>query len=117
MAEMYIGSSLFPGTSNEDQLKRIFRLMGTPSESSWPGISPYTEYKHNSSIYVTRDLSVVLPQIELFGIDLLQRMLRLRPESRISAMDALSYPWLDDLQLPSQILIDSSMHRVANSFN
>jgi serine/threonine protein kinase len=117
MAEMYMGSALFPGTSNEDQLKRIFRLMDTPSESSWLGISQYTEYKQNSSIYATQDLRLVLPQIDLFDIDLLQRMLRLRPEFRISAMDALSHPWFDDLQLPGQILIDSSMYRVASSLN
>ena len=95
MAEMYIGGALFPGTSNEDQLKRIFRLMGSPSESSWPGISQYTEYKQSSSIYTTQDLSVVLPQSDPCSIDLLQKMLQLQPEFRISAEDALSHPWFD----------------------
>ncbi|KAK4924685.1 negative regulator of the PHO system, partial [Elasticomyces elasticus] len=36
MAEMYTGRPLFPGTTNEDQLQKIFRLMGTPSERTWP---------------------------------------------------------------------------------
>jgi serine/threonine protein kinase len=95
MAEMYIGGALFPGISNEDQLKRIFCLMGTPSESSWPGISQYAEYKQSSSIYATQDLSMVLPQSDPCGIDLLQRMLQLKPEFRISTVDALSHPWFD----------------------
>jgi negative regulator of PHO system len=97
MAEMYTGRPLFPGTTNEDQLVRIFRIMGTPSERTWPGISQYTEYKQSFQMYATQDLRVILPQIDPIGIDLLQRMLQLRPELRISAHDALNHPWFSDL--------------------
>ncbi|KAJ5054695.1 uncharacterized protein L3040_000961 [Drepanopeziza brunnea f. sp. 'multigermtubi'] len=97
MAEMYTGRPLFPGTTNEDQLVRIFRIMGTPSERSWPGISQYSEYKQNFQMYATQDLRVILPQIDPIGLDLLQRMLQLRPELRISAHDALQHPWFNDL--------------------
>ncbi|CAD6500817.1 BgTH12-06522 [Blumeria graminis f. sp. triticale] len=98
MAEMYTGRPLFPGTTNEDQLLRIFRIMGTPSERTWPGISLYSEYKQNFQIYATQDLRNFLPQIGLHGLDLLQRMLQLRPELRISAHDALQHPWFNDLR-------------------
>jgi len=97
MAEMYTGRPLFPGTTNEDQLVRIFRIMGTPSERTWPGITQYSEYKPNFQMYATQDLRVILPQIDPTGIDLLQRMLQLRPELRISAHDALQHPWFNDL--------------------
>jgi serine/threonine protein kinase len=97
MAEMYTGRPLFPGTTNEDQLVRIFRIMGTPSERAWPGISQYSEYKQNFQMFATQDLRSILPQIDPSGIDLLQRMLQLRPELRISAHDALQHPWFNDL--------------------
>ncbi|KAM3070463.1 negative regulator of the PHO system [Clarireedia jacksonii] len=97
MAEMYTGRPLFPGTTNEDQLVRIFRIMGTPSERTWPGISQFSEYKANFQMYATQDLRVILPQIDAVGIDLLQRMLQLRPELRISAADACNHPWFNDL--------------------
>lgn len=102
MAEMYTGRPLFPGTTNEDQLVRIFRIMGTPSERSWPGISQFSEYKPNLQVFNTQDLRVILPQIDPTGIDLLQRMLQLRPELRISAHDALQHPWFNDLNQQGQ---------------
>ncbi|MCJ1382527.1 negative regulator of the PHO system [Xylographa soralifera] len=97
MAEMYTGRPLFPGTTNEDELQKIFRLMGTPSERSWPGISQFPEYKPNFHIYATQDLRLILPQIDQQGLDLLGRMLQLRPEMRISAKDALNHAWFRDL--------------------
>ena len=99
MAEMYTGRPLFPGTTNEDQLIRIFRIMGTPSERSWPGISQFAEYKQNFQMYATQDLRQILPQIDAAGIDLLRAMLQLRPELRISASEALQHPWFADLNV------------------
>ena len=97
MAEMYTGRPLFPGTTNEDELHKIFRLMGTPSEHTWPGISKYPEYKANFPVYATQDLRALLPQIDVQGIELLNQMLQLRPELRVSAKDALLHQWFVDL--------------------
>lgn len=97
MAEMYTGRPLFPGTTNEDQLQKIFRIMGTPSERSWPGISQFPEYKSNFHVYATQDLRMFLPQIDQVGLDLISRMLQLRPEMRLSAHQTLKHPWFEDL--------------------
>lgn len=97
MAEMFTGRPLFPGTTNEDQIVRIFRIMGTPTERTWPGLTSFPEYKPNWQMYATQSLSSILPQIDRDGIDLLQRMLQLRPELRISAHDALQHHWFNDL--------------------
>lgn len=44
-AEMVTGRPLFPGDSEIDQLFRIFRYMGTPNESIWPGVSELPDFK------------------------------------------------------------------------
>lgn len=38
-------SPLFPGDSEIDQLFRIFRTKGTPTEETWPGVSQLPDYK------------------------------------------------------------------------
>jgi negative regulator of PHO system len=102
MAEMFTGRPLFPGTTNEDQIVRIFRIMGTPTERTWPGITQFPEYKPTFQMYATQDLRNILPAIDPTGIDLLQRMLQLRPELRISAHDALQHPWFNDIVMHQQ---------------
>ncbi|OQO02263.1 Negative regulator of the PHO system [Cryoendolithus antarcticus] len=97
MAEMFTGRPLFPGTTNEDQLLKIFRLMGTPSERSWPGISQFPEYKPNWPVYATQELRAILPSVDAAGLQLLGQMLQVRPEMRCSAQQALGHPWFAEL--------------------
>jgi cyclin-dependent kinase len=42
---MASGRPLFPGNSISDQLQRIFKVLGTPTEESWPKVSQLPEYK------------------------------------------------------------------------
>ncbi|KAL8669197.1 MAG: hypothetical protein Q9168_006209, partial [Polycauliona sp. 1 TL-2023] len=102
MAEMYTGRPLFPGTTNEDQLQKIFRLMGTPSERSWPGITSFPEYKSGWHVYATQDLRQILPSVEPAALDLLGRCLQLRPEMRVGARDAMDHVWFRDLGVARQ---------------
>ena len=36
---------LFPGDSEIDQLFKIFRTLGTPTEATWPGVSQLPDFK------------------------------------------------------------------------
>lgn len=51
LSQLYItemssgGQPLFPGSSVEDQLDLIFRVLGTPNEDSWPGLTSLPLYK------------------------------------------------------------------------
>lgn len=39
------GKPLFAGSSITDQLDLMFRVLGTPTEQSWPGLAGLPEYK------------------------------------------------------------------------
>ena len=39
------GRPLFPGSDVDDQIKRVFKLLGTPTEETWPGMSGLPDYK------------------------------------------------------------------------
>lgn len=93
MAEMLTGRPIFPGSSNDDELHRIFKIMGTPTEQTWPGISHFPNYNPNFHIYPPQDLAMIVPQVDPIGLDLLMQLLQMRPEMRISARDALAHPW------------------------
>ncbi|BCR95713.1 negative regulator of the PHO system [Aspergillus luchuensis] len=93
MAEMYTGSALFAGTTNAEQLLKIFDIMGTPTELTWPGVSQLPEYRNDFPSRSPQSLQQIIPSLDPVGVDLLERMLQLRPEARISATEALNHPW------------------------
>ncbi|VDK43550.1 unnamed protein product [Taenia asiatica] len=47
-AELVTGDPLFCGDSGIDQLFHIFRIMGVPTEESWPGVTMLRDYNFNS---------------------------------------------------------------------
>lgn len=38
------GRPLFPGSDVLDQLMKIFRVLGTPTEETWPGVTHLADY-------------------------------------------------------------------------
>ena len=47
-AEMATGDPLFCGDSEIDQLYQIFRMKGTPTEETWPGVTKLPNYSPTS---------------------------------------------------------------------
>merc|ERR1712217_268327 len=43
--EMAAGTPLFPGTSDHDQLMKIFKILGTPTETTWPSMAELPDWK------------------------------------------------------------------------
>jgi len=42
---MATGQPFFPGSAIDSQLELIFRTLGTPTESSWPGVASYKSFE------------------------------------------------------------------------
>ncbi|RIA81345.1 kinase-like domain-containing protein [Glomus cerebriforme] len=102
-AEMASGRPLFPGSSIKDQLMRIFKVLGTPTEETWPRVSQLPEYKSDFTIYNRIPLETLLPKLDSSGIDLLsQQLIEYQPEKRLSAEDALQHPYFDEIRKKEQ---------------
>lgn len=87
------------GTSEADQLDRIFRLLGTPTLADFPGIVELPEYTPDMPPYPAPrgGLGVLVPTLDSNGVDLLQKMLRYAPEKRVTAEQALEHPFFHDM--------------------
>jgi len=92
-AEMITRKALFQGDSEIDQLFRIFRTLGTPDESTWPGVTSLPDFKSSFPKWQPNDLTRLIPTLDKDGHDLLMQMLTYEPFSRISAKNALSHPY------------------------
>uniref|UniRef100_A0AAQ4S8C6 cyclin-dependent kinase n=1 Tax=Gasterosteus aculeatus aculeatus TaxID=481459 RepID=A0AAQ4S8C6_GASAC len=92
--------ALFPGDSEIDQLFRIFRTLGTPDETVWPGVTSMPDYKPSFPKWARQDLSKVVPILDEDGRELLGEMLNYDPNKRLSAKNALVHRYFRDVTMP-----------------
>jgi len=99
-AEMANKRPLFRGDSEIDQLFRIFRVLKTPTDDIWPGVSSLPDYKDTFPTWSSYNLPEQVKQganVDDQGLDLLEQMLIYDPAKRISAKKAIVHPYFDDL--------------------
>lgn len=63
--------ALFPGDSEIDQLFRIFRTLGTPTEATWPGVTQLPDYKGDFPRWRRKEMKEIVPNLDRDGRDLL----------------------------------------------
>ncbi|GLT85092.1 hypothetical protein SLE2022_032940 [Rubroshorea leprosula] len=98
-AEMVNQKPLFPGDSEIDELFKIFRVLGTPNEETWPGVTSLPDFKSAFPKWPSKDLAAAVPNLESAGIDLLSKMLCMDPSKRITARSALQHEYFKDIEI------------------
>lgn len=91
------GRPLFPGNDVQEQLKRVYKVVGTSTEIDWPDIKKCPDYLE-FPIYPVANLRAHVTQLDDLGIDLLKRHLVCNPSGRISAEDALKHAYFSSPQ-------------------
>ncbi|KAL7884979.1 hypothetical protein AOLI_G00077490 [Acnodon oligacanthus] len=95
MAELLTGRTLFPGTDHIDQLKLIMLLVGTPGPELLMKISSDSARNYINSMpqMPKRNFEDVFIGANPLAVDLLEKMLVLDTDKRITAAEALAHPY------------------------
>lgn len=101
-AEMVTRRPLFPGDSEIDELYRIFRVFGTPRETTpigneWPGVTQLPDWKPTFPSWKPKDLRQCVAGLEPYGVDLFQQLCYYEPGRRITAKAGKLHPYFNDL--------------------
>ncbi|GMH13687.1 hypothetical protein Nepgr_015528 [Nepenthes gracilis] len=120
-AELLSLDPLFPGTSDIDQLSRIFTILGNLSEETWPGCSNLPDYKSISFCKVINPagLEAKLPHCSPEEIGVVRKLLCFNPAGRATAMELLGDQYLNDEPLPvatSDLRVPSTRCRLDEDF-
>merc|ERR1719258_126127 len=97
LAEMATGGPLFAGDSEIDTAFKIFQKLGTPTEAMWPGLSELPDFKPSFPQWKPKgwkNIRNTLTQLGASGIDILDRLMRYNPRTRVSAREALKHAYL-----------------------
>ncbi|OCH84236.1 Pkinase-domain-containing protein [Obba rivulosa] len=100
LGEMFWRRPILPGTTDVDQLEKIWQLCGTPNQHTWPnhdqlpgceGVKRFNQYP--------RRVKQVYEMIGVETCDLLDKLLVCNPRDRLTASQALDhdYFWTDPL--------------------
>ena len=72
MAEMVSKRPFFPGDSEVDELFKIFRILGTPTEKTWPGVTSLADWNAAFPLWPPLKIRNFLPKFCPEGIDMIE---------------------------------------------
>ncbi|XP_008297430.1 mitogen-activated protein kinase 14B isoform X1 [Stegastes partitus] len=102
MAELLTGRTLFPGTDHINQLQQIMRLTGTPPASLISRMPSHEARNYINSLphMPKRNFADVFIGANPLAVDLLEKMLVLDTDKRITASEALAHHYFSQYHDP-----------------
>lgn len=100
-AELLLRRPFLQGSSDIDQLGKIFAAFGTPKPSQWPDmiyLPDYVEYQFVPAV----PLRSLFPMASDDTLDLLSKMFTYDPKARISVQQALEHRYFSSIPAPTK---------------
>jgi len=114
-AELLLGHPLFPGDTGVDQLVEIIKVLGTPTREEVEAMNKaYTEFKF-PQIRPYPWAKIFRPRAPPEAIDLISKLLQYVPTARLTALEACTHEFFDELRDPAG-RIDGNLKFPSNLF-
>ncbi|KAL7538393.1 hypothetical protein ACHAWF_006075 [Thalassiosira exigua] len=105
--ELLTKDAILKGNGELDQIQKIFKLLGTPTDTSWPEFSSLPsagtfKWKNKDGSRLGQQFAINSfsatgqSYLDATGFELLSQLLVLNPRERISAKDALDHAYFRD---------------------
>lgn len=97
--EMLHGLPLFIGENSLDHLLEVIKVVGTPSKQEVLQMNPnYDISEYDLPVIKRKAFSRLFPKADSKLIDLVDKLMIYSPHERLSAIEALSHNYFDDLR-------------------
>lgn len=118
LLEMYIRKPIFPGTTTQEQLDLIIGVLGSPESSELSKIPNEKCRKFIRGLPKTegQPFQQVVPSLSPEALDLLSKMMRWDPESRLTVYEAIEQPYLEKWHCPDDEPVCSPLDTSAFEF-
>jgi cyclin-dependent kinase len=77
----------------------ICRILGTPNENDWPGVTSFPDFKPSFPKWNPTDVANIVTSLDEPGLRLLESLLVYDPAGRISAKQSIDHPYFTGADL------------------
>jgi cyclin-dependent kinase len=113
-AEMCLGKAIFSGSTVDELLMLIFKALGTPLSQT---LRSLPKFDITLPQYKAKGLPCLVPKLSSEGVSLLEQLLQMDPQLRVSAKDSLDHAYFSELRSGSTGITKATIASIESSLS